>query len=81
MTQWPGYIPYHDDKLVKRYRKKGCPIISVGKRVAKSCPLTRDEIRAYVKDGAISAVKKIMDNRGLRLSESWNLLKIAMGEK
>jgi hypothetical protein len=48
-----------------------------GKRVGADCPLTRDEIRAYVEHGSVAAVKTIRANRLCSLRTALDLLNCA----
>lgn len=69
---------YHEDALVIRYRAEDGSIRSRGKRVGASCPLTPEERRIYVREGAIAATKAVW-NRVRSLREAWTLLKGARG--
>lgn len=51
-----------------------------GKRVAKDCLLTHEEIRPYVKTSSSACVKLIMANRNMKLAPAYNLLKAARGD-
>ena len=50
-----------------------------GKRVPKDCPLTRDEVRTYVEEGPIQAIKLIR-KRGFSLREAKDLLDKVRGK-
>lgn len=71
------YSPHNEvlnDKLVIRRRDKNGVVISQGKRVGKDCPLSRDEIRAYVELGTVKAIARIRENRDCSLREAITLL-------
>lgn len=71
---------YHDDKLVKRWRNlQTRQTLSQGKRVSQDCPLNKDEIRAYVTKGAVTAVVKIRNERKFDLHNAKALLDTARG--
>lgn len=64
----------YQDRLVTRISYgPGCQT-NHGKRVAATCKLTREEIRAYVEHGSIEAIKLIRERTGLGLYESKQLL-------
>lgn len=64
-----------NDKLVIRVRdKSNGKIISQGKRTGKDCPLTRDEIRAYVELGPVAAVLAISEGRNIPRGRALDLL-------
>ena len=63
----------YDDRLLIEVVSNGTTIRQ-GKRVSSDCPLRRDEIRKYVADGPIAAVKLIRSNRSCTLHEALSLL-------
>ena len=69
-----NYITLKSDKLVimKREIVTG-NVTRQGKRVASSCPLTYEERRAYVKDGAFAAIR-IIKRRVKSLQEAMAIL-------
>lgn len=62
---------YHEDKLVVRARTPNGRVYFQGKRVAKSCPLTTEERRAYVVGGIVPATKLVRARLGLGLAEAY----------
>lgn len=73
-------IRIYEDRLVRRIHTKS-GTLSIGKRVGKSCPLSRDEIRTYIKKGRIKCVKLIMEkNPGLSLRACVDKIRAASGE-
>ena len=79
MNPW---MLYWNDWLVRRFmrtRKGGIREYSFhGKRVPKDCPLSREEIRTYVKDGPVEAIKLIR-KRGISIREAKDLLDSVRG--
>jgi len=68
----------YEDRLVRRYHTADRRLISIGKRVSASCPLTREELRTYVKQGAVQAIKLIRNTRpGFDLKAAFDLLNAA----
>lgn len=68
---------YYEDRLVRRFLHTTDywgKTSSQGKRVSKSCPLTREEIRAYVEGGAVKCLKLMRDSRKTSLREVKDLL-------
>lgn len=63
-----------DDRLVIRWYSRTRGVRSQGKRVGKACPLTAEERRAYVRGNATTAVRCIMDRRGMTLGDAFALL-------
>jgi len=63
-------------KLVVRDRTTG-KLYTQGKRVRKDCPLRRSEIRTYVEDGVVAAMRIIQLNRGGNLRACRYLLDMA----
>lgn len=75
-------VKYYEDHLVRRFAYKGQMrglITSHGKRVGKDCPLTRQEIRTYVEQGAVKTVALIRSSRQITLREALDLLNQARG--
>jgi hypothetical protein len=69
-----------DDRLVQVVQDtRTGRVIRQGKRTT-STMLSRTEIRTYVEDGPIPAVKLIMANHKLRLAAAYELLKATRGE-
>ena len=70
-----------NNKLVKRtWDEDTKTMTSIGKRVAKSCPLTQDERRIYVQQGAVATTVKIAARLHLKASDAFNILKQAVGK-
>ena len=70
-----------DDKLVIEYRHTITgQRVRQGKRVAKTCPLTRTERAIYVKEGSIPCIKNLMLRRGIDLLEAKRLFDTARGQ-
>lgn len=67
------------DRLVSVWVSPEGKRVRKGKRVGTWCPLTREEVRAFVEKGGIAAVRLIRSNRECSLSEAWNLLNEARG--
>jgi len=68
------------DKLVTIQTHFNGTTTRQGKRVGKDCPLTPNEVRAYVKGSAVAAVKFIATKRDIRLPAALELLQQARGE-
>ena len=70
-----------DNRLIKTWCLPDGRRVTQGKRVAADCPLTRDEIRAYVdgKGNSVAAIKAIRAGRGIGLAAAFDLLKAACG--
>lgn len=81
------WMMYYEDRLVSRWRstedRRGTTkkrVFFRGKRVGKTCPLTSEERKAYVKHGSVKTVALIRARTGLSLHESLDLLRKAQGE-
>jgi hypothetical protein len=48
--------PYYEDRLVRRFRVGRGQLRFHGKRVGRGCPLTREEVRAYVEKGVLACM-------------------------
>lgn len=70
-----------EDRLVRRFYWDDGTQTYHGKRVGKDCPLTREEVRAYVERGVLAAVVEIKDRRGCSLVEAARLLRQVAGRK
>ena len=75
------WFKYYEDWLVERYYASGerKKLAFKGKRVSKDCPLTREEIRAYVKQGPVECVVMIRDRLHCSLREAKDLLDTTRG--
>lgn len=72
---------YFEDHLVRRFRDETSKQISYhGKRVPNNCPLTREEIRTYVKIGPIMCIRLIRDRLNCSIKEAKDLLDSVRGE-
>jgi hypothetical protein len=69
-----GSYRYHEDRLVVRWRLPDGKFVSQGKRVARNCPLTAEERKAYVKYGIAKAVGMVRNRLGFSLRDAWDLV-------
>lgn len=78
-----GYVLFKENRLVRRFKNTTLPqrqfLINHGKRVGKDCPLTYEERRAYVTDGAAKCAKMIMKRKRCTLMAAVGTLKEACG--
>lgn len=74
-----GTVRTYEDRLVRRYLDLDHTLASVGKRVPASCPISHDERKIYVKQGAVAAVAAVKRNHNVSLSEAFALLNQARG--
>jgi len=71
-----GWSKIKEDRLCTVYRNISTNrIIVKGKRTPSNCPYTKEEIRAYCKEGAFRMVKMVMDRTKKSLSEVWKGIK------
>ena len=56
------------DKLVAVFRDEQGRMYRQGKRVSAACPMTQEERRVYVKEGALRAVGLIMKRQNVGLA-------------
>lgn len=67
---------FRDDRLCRIWHGQGRRFTQ-GKRVSADCPLSPAERRIYVEQGAIAAIRHLMDTRNLPLAEAKRLLDAA----
>ena len=72
-----GRVVVNDRLVIRWWDRQRKHLYFQGKRVGKSCPLTREEVRAYVTKGAITCVRVIRQTRGLSLRDALDLLNSA----
>lgn len=61
---------YYEDRLVARWQRKDWTIVSQGKRVTATCPLTKAERRIYVEKGLVACIGAVMKMRQCSLTEA-----------
>ena len=74
MKRTAGMCKVVENCLVVVWRDSDRRIIKQGKRVGKSCPITQEEARAYVKGGPASAIRLIRARTGLGVLDCWKLV-------
>jgi hypothetical protein len=80
-----GWLLYHEDRLVRRYRHLETGKLKFIKKRRpggknKICLLTEAEINIYVEKGSIECIKVMMSHRCLLLSEARSQLNLVRGE-
>jgi hypothetical protein len=75
----PGDKVYHEDRLVKRVKRLNGKVVYQGKRPSRACPLTKEEVRVYVKEGTLKAISFLVETRGLSMADARQLLDSARG--